>query len=103
MSSKSKASAPAPTYEDGIECTPEGLFKGLAGCFGFLLSLVVVASLGVIAGGIFWTAQSMDKITNTDATLTNQVFLNLKPELVVQALTIAVSDMTLPASSANSS
>ena len=52
-------------YEDGLECTPDSLFKGLAGCFGFLLSLVVVASLGVIAGGVFWTAQNMDRITDT--------------------------------------
>ena len=51
-------------YEDGLECTPESLFKGLAGCFGFLLTLIVVASLGVIAGGVFWTAQNMDRITN---------------------------------------
>ena len=53
-------------YEEGIECTPDSLFAGLAGCFGFLLSLVVVTSLGVIAGGVFWTAQNMDRITADD-------------------------------------
>jgi hypothetical protein len=26
--------------------------------------LIVVASLGVIAGGVFWTAQNMDRITS---------------------------------------
>jgi hypothetical protein len=51
-------------YEDGLECTPDTLFKGLAGCFGFLLTCVIVASLGVIAGGVFWTAQNMDRITD---------------------------------------
>ena len=52
--------------EDGIECTPDSLFRGLAGCFGFLLTLVTVASLGVIAGGVFWTAQNMDRITDSN-------------------------------------
>ena len=54
-------------YEEGIECTPESLFKGLAGCFGFLLSLVLATSLGVIAAGVFWTAQNMDRITSSGA------------------------------------
>lgn len=85
-SSKSKSAPPPPTYEDGVECTPEGLFKGLAGCFGFLLSLVVVASLGVIAGGIFWTAQNMDRITNTDSQATKDVFLNIRPATLTSAL-----------------
>ena len=51
-------------YEEGIECTPDSLFKGLAGCFGFLLSLVVVTALGVIAAGVWWTAKNMDRITD---------------------------------------
>ena len=51
-------------YEDGLECTPDSLFKGLAGCFGFLLTVTVVASLGVIAGGVFLTARNMDRITS---------------------------------------
>ena len=62
MSSRGKQTA---VYEEGIECTPDTLFKGLAGCFGFLLSLVVVTSLGVIAAGVFWTAQNMDRITDS--------------------------------------
>ena len=62
--STTKSSQSVAVYEDGLECTPESLFKGLAGCFGFLLTLIVVASLGVIAGGVFWTAQNMDRITS---------------------------------------
>jgi hypothetical protein len=57
-------------YEDGLECTPDSLFKGLAGCFGFLLTCVIVASLGVIAGGVFWTAQNMDRITDVGHAVT---------------------------------
>lgn len=56
-------------YEEGIECTPDSLFSGLAGCFGFLLSLVIVTSLGVIAGGVFWTAQNMDRLTDPSHTI----------------------------------
>lgn len=63
-STTAKSSQSVAVYEDGLECTPESLFKGLAGCFGFLLTLIIVASLGVIAGGVFWTAQNMDRITN---------------------------------------
>ncbi len=69
MSSKNEVGV----YEEGIECTPDSLFNGLAGCFGFLLSLTVVTSLGVIAGGVFWTAQNMDRITNS----ANYVIMNV--------------------------
>lgn len=61
-------------YEEGIECTPDSLFNGLAGCFGFLLSLVVVTALGVIAAGVFWTAQNMSAITDKSSS----TFMNLK-------------------------
>jgi len=61
-------------YEEGIECTPDSLFSGLAGCFGFLLSLVVVTALGVIAAGVFWTAQNMAAITDNSPT----TFMNLR-------------------------
>lgn len=71
---KSKSCQNVAVYEDGLECTPESLFKGLAGCFGFLLTLIVVASLGVIAGGVFWTAQNMDRITSDQHT----VLLNVR-------------------------
>ena len=59
-----KQPAKVGAYEEGIECTPDSLFKGLAGCFGFMLSLVMVTALGVIAAGVFWTAQNMDRITH---------------------------------------
>lgn len=48
---------------DGIECTPEGLVKAIAGCFGFLLSVVMVVALCLIAVGIFWTAQNFDRMS----------------------------------------
>lgn len=70
MSTKTRSAPPQQVtvgaYEEGIECTPDSLFRGLAGCFGFLLSLVIVTSLGVIAGGVFWTAQNMAAITDTN-------------------------------------
>ena len=69
----SSRKAEVGVYEGGIECTPDSLFDGLAGCFGFLLSLTVVTSLGVIAGGVFWTAQNMDRLTNS----ANYVIINL--------------------------
>ena len=50
--------------DDGIECTPDSLFRGVAGCIGFMMTLLSVASLSVIAAGVFWTAQQMDKITD---------------------------------------
>ncbi len=76
MSSSSRAPKPATVgvYEEGIECTPDSLFSGLAGCFGFLLTLIVVASLGVVAGGVFWTAQNMDRITEKND---HQTFITL--------------------------
>ena len=48
---------------EGIECTPEGLAKTVAGCFGFLLSVLMVVSLGLTATGIFWTAQSLQRVS----------------------------------------
>lgn len=48
---------------DGIECTPEGLVKSVAGCFGFLLSVVMVVALCLTAVGMFWTAQNLDRVT----------------------------------------
>jgi hypothetical protein len=61
-----RANTNVAVYDDGLECTPESLFKGLAGCFGFLITLIIIASLGIIAGGVFWTAQNMDRITDAN-------------------------------------
>ena len=47
----------------GIECTPEGLVKAVAGCFGFMLSVVMVVALCLTAVGMFWTAQNFDRVT----------------------------------------
>lgn len=52
-------------YNDGIECSPDALYRGLAGCFGFLLTCMIATSLSVIAGGVYWTAQNLDRVTNT--------------------------------------
>lgn len=62
--SRTSTNTNVQVYDDGLDCTPDSLFKSLAGCFGFLLTLIIVASLGVIAGGVFWTAQNMDRITD---------------------------------------
>tara|TARA_B110000046_G_C12937255_1_gene374146 strand:- start:461 stop:715 length:255 start_codon:yes stop_codon:yes gene_type:complete len=51
-------------YEEGVECTPDVLFRSLAGCFGFLLSVVVVTALAIIAAGVFWTAQNIERLTD---------------------------------------
>lgn len=50
--------------DDGIECTTDSIMVGMAGCFGFLLSLVVVTALGVTAAGVFWTAHNVDRVTS---------------------------------------
>lgn len=41
-------------------------------CLMFLMSLASIAALGVIAGGSFWTAQSMYRVTD------NQHSVNVK-------------------------
>ena len=51
-------------YDDVVECTPESIYKALIGCFGLLISLLLVFSLGITAGGVFWTAQSMNALTS---------------------------------------
>lgn len=35
-----------------------------AGCLMFLFSLFAISALGVIAGGAFWTAQAVYRITD---------------------------------------
>lgn len=65
---------PSRNSSDGaIECSPESLFKGVAGCIGFLMTLLSVASLSVIAAGVFWTAQQLDKITDETHTIVLQM------------------------------
>ena len=50
--------------EAGIECSPGACAKACGGCLMFLISLTAISALGVIAGGSFWTAQSMYKLTD---------------------------------------
>ena len=56
--------------ETGIECSPDGIAKGCAGCITFLISLVMIGSLGVIAGGAFWSARSLDRLVSGNSHLT---------------------------------
>ena len=65
----SSKSVPAPQYtvqEEGgaLECSPGTCASVCSGCLMFLISLIAVASLGVIAGGAFWTATAMHRVTD---------------------------------------
>jgi hypothetical protein len=62
-----------PKNNGAIQCTPDALFKGAAGCIGFLMTLLSVASLSVIAAGVFWTAQQLDKVTDSTHTMLLQM------------------------------
>lgn len=53
-----------PTADGGIECTPTGCAQLCASCLMFLLSLTTISALGVIAGGAFWSAKAMYRITD---------------------------------------
>lgn len=57
------------TNETGIECSPRATTHICGAFLALLLSLVAIASLGVIAGGAFWTAQSMYRITDKHHTM----------------------------------
>lgn len=61
-------------YEEGIECTPESIYKALVGCFGLLISLLLVLCLGLTAGGVFWAAQSVNALTSGE----RQVIVSLQ-------------------------
>lgn len=50
--------------ETGIECSPGACASVCGSCLMFLMSLASIAALGVIAGGSFWTAQSMYRVTD---------------------------------------
>lgn len=61
----SKTEAPV----DDIECTPDGLIRGFAKCFGFLLSIIVCVSSGVTAAAVYSTAQSVNRLTSDGYTI----------------------------------
>ena len=64
----------APKKNDGtIQCTPDALFKNAAGCIGFFMTLLYVASLSVIAAGVFWTAQQLNRVTDDTHTMLLQL------------------------------
>ena len=71
----------APTigvYEEGIECTPESIYKAMIGCFGLLISLLLVLCLGMTAGGVLWAAQSVNALTSGE----RQVIVSLQNLIV---------------------
>lgn len=63
---KSTPTATPYAEEAGMECTPGGCAKACGACLVFMISLVGVAALGVIAGGAYWTAQSMYRVTDNE-------------------------------------
>lgn len=66
-------SQPVYTEEAGIECTPKAFVQTCAGCLSFCITLVAIASLGVIAGGSFWAAQAMSRLTDGENILQLQL------------------------------
>ena len=62
-----------PKNDSAIQCTPDALFKSAAGCIGFLMTLLSVASLSVIAAGVFWTAQQLNRVTDDTHTMLLQM------------------------------
>ena len=68
MPSSRSVPQPPVTYvqeEAGIECSPGACAKACGGCLMFMISLTAISALGVIAGGTFWTAQSMYRMTDS--------------------------------------
>lgn len=59
---QARRSAPPPS--NSVECTPNGCAQMCATCLMFLLSLTTISAMGVIAGGAFWSAQALHKITD---------------------------------------
>lgn len=62
MPTATKRAPPPP--DSSIECTPAGCAQMCASCLMFLLSLTTISALGVIAGGAFWSAKAMYRITD---------------------------------------
>ena len=62
--SQARRSSAPPPPENGIECTPTGCAQMCATCLMFLLSLTTISALGVIAGGAFWSAQALNRMTD---------------------------------------
>lgn len=62
MPTATKRAPPPP--DSSIECTPSGCAQMCASCLMFLLSLTTISALGVIAGGAFWSAKAMYRITD---------------------------------------
>ena len=63
MPTAAQKRAPPPN-QSGVECTPNGCAQLCATCLMFLLSLTTITALGVIAGGAFWSAKAMYRITD---------------------------------------
>lgn len=61
ISTVKKMSRKVPVYTEelGIECTPNSFMKSCGACLVCMLSVAVMTSMGLIAGGTFWLAQSI--------------------------------------------
>lgn len=53
--------------DNTIECTPTGCAQMCATCLMFLLSLTTISAMGVIAGGAFWSAQALHRMTDGES------------------------------------
>ena len=51
-------------HEESIECTPDSVYRGMAGCCGLLITSLMIASIGIIAGGTMYTAMALDRLTS---------------------------------------
>lgn len=71
MSSATKKRTTVAYEQDdaGIECSPSGCAEMCGSCLMFIMTLAAIASLGIIAGGSFWTAQSMYRVTSNANTV----------------------------------
>lgn len=52
------------TEETGIQCGPDIVAQYFTSFIMFMISFSAIASMGVIAGGSFWAAQSMARVTD---------------------------------------
>ena len=54
----------ATIEETGIQCGPDIVARYFTSFIMFIISFAAIASMGVIAGGSFWAAQSMARLTD---------------------------------------
>lgn len=64
MSSLFKKSNVGDEEDNRIECTPDAIVASCGGCAVCFISFTAVAAMCVIAGGSFWAAQALEKLTD---------------------------------------